>query len=315
MSKKKAMRVELRYYEIPPNESVLALYGDGWKRNYGHDVDVMLHFHNLLEIGICHYGHGQLVIDGGIEHRYGAGVCTAFPRNIAHTTLSDGADICFWEFLFIDLQQFVQNAFPHDPLFAHELIARVSLRPIVTSEKEHPEYAAAIRDVVKEMSGEREYRAEVVHGLVLRLLLEIARMNPREVGVEQPAREAGLNRINAALDYVAAHYAEEIRVEELADCCGMSETHFRRLFTDFINMTPVEYINLVRIEHACERLKNSDDTMEEIALKTGFLSQATFNRNFKKIVGLPPYQWKKQSDNYDARLQDYRITVHRGWVY
>ena len=49
MGKKKKDTIELRFYEIPQNEYVLALLGENWIRDYGHD-EVHLHFHNLMEI-------------------------------------------------------------------------------------------------------------------------------------------------------------------------------------------------------------------------------------------------------------------------
>ena len=52
MGKKKKDTIELRFYEIPQNEYVLALLGENWIRDYGHD-EVHLHFHNLMEIGVC----------------------------------------------------------------------------------------------------------------------------------------------------------------------------------------------------------------------------------------------------------------------
>ena len=47
MGKKKKDTIELRFYEIPQNEYVLALLGENWIRDYGHD-EANLHFHNLM---------------------------------------------------------------------------------------------------------------------------------------------------------------------------------------------------------------------------------------------------------------------------
>ena len=52
MGRKQKETVELRLYEIPQGEPVLALLGEEWNRVYGHD-NFYLHFHNLMEIGIC----------------------------------------------------------------------------------------------------------------------------------------------------------------------------------------------------------------------------------------------------------------------
>jgi AraC-like DNA-binding protein len=104
-----------------------------------------------------------------------------------------------------------------------------------------------------------------------------------------------------------------MKIARLADVCHMSESHFRRLFEENIGMTPVEYLNQVRIKKACDLIRKTGSSMEEIATKVGFTTTSTFNRNFKRITGTSPYQWKKQPDNYESRLSDFNILVEKGW--
>ena len=104
-----------------------------------------------------------------------------------------------------------------------------------------------------------------------------------------------------------------IRVEELAQECHMSETHFRRLFESCMNMFPVDYINLVRIQKACDLLKKTTDSMDIVAQKVGFTTTSTFNRNFKKFLNTSPYQWKINPENYETKLLNYNISARKGW--
>jgi len=60
MAKKKP-KLQYRYYEMEPNSQVLALLGEEWRRQYGKGIEG-LHFHNFMEIGICHEGHGISVL-------------------------------------------------------------------------------------------------------------------------------------------------------------------------------------------------------------------------------------------------------------
>ena len=46
---------EYRFYEVPEKCPVLALLGEKWVQNYGYQIDY-LHFHNMMEIGVCYYG-------------------------------------------------------------------------------------------------------------------------------------------------------------------------------------------------------------------------------------------------------------------
>ena len=105
MGRKQKETVELRFYEIPQGEPVLALLGEEWNRVYGHD-NFYLHFHNLMEIGICRKGEGELIIN---EHTYTyrTNSVTLIPPNIPHTTISNGMTRNSWEFLYVDVNHVI----------------------------------------------------------------------------------------------------------------------------------------------------------------------------------------------------------------
>lgn len=119
--------------------------------------------------------------------------------------------------------------------------------------------------------------------------------------------------MTVALHYIGEHYAEDLTIGELAGVSHMSETNFRRVFQKVMNMTPSDYLNSVRVQMACEHMRKHTDSMELVAEKCGFQSMSTFNRNFKKILGITPYQWKIHPENYEAKLLNYKISAYRGW--
>ena len=106
---------------------------------------------------------------------------------------------------------------------------------------------------------------------------------------------------------------KKMKAAELADICSMSETHFRRIFESYIKMSPMDYVNLIRIQKACELMKKSNDSMDTIAIKCGFTTTSTFNRNFRKFLDTSPYQWKINPENYEHKLLNYRISALKGW--
>lgn len=109
MGRKQKETVELRLYEIPQGEPVLALLGEEWNRVYGHD-NFYLHFHNLMEIGICRKGEGELIIN---EHTYTyrTNSVTLIPPNIPHTTISNGMTRNSWEFLYVDVNHVMEELY------------------------------------------------------------------------------------------------------------------------------------------------------------------------------------------------------------
>ena len=109
------------------------------------------------------------------------------------------------------------------------------------------------------------------------------------------------------------NYSDNFKIVDLANECHMSETHFRRIFQEKMNMTPIEYVNFVRIRKACELIDKTDISMEDVAEKVGFATPSTFNRNFRRIIGTSPYQWKKRPDNHEGKLLEYKISALKGW--
>ena len=310
MAIRKLNKLEFRYYEVPQGEPVLALLGRSWVRRYGFDVDYY-HFHNLLEVGYCYDGVGDMTINY-VEKQYKPGMFTFIPRNMSHDTYSYGKDPNTWEYLFIDSDSLIREAFSSDPKYANDVTASVNSRGDILPREENPETYMIIRAIFEVMRKRQNHFIETAHAMVVALLLQIADINDRAVNKEINPK-SNCSQLTSALDFIADRFADSITIGELAEVCHMSETHFRRLFRESMNMTPIDYINMVRIQMACEYMKNSDETMIEIAHHVGYDTISTFNRNFKKLVGVSPYHWKTNSENYAGKLLHMNIDALEGW--
>ena len=168
MGRKKRDRVEFRFYELPHRESALALLGEAWVGTYGRG-EICLHFHNLFEIGYCHYGHGILVFEG-VEVPYEDAMVTAIPANYLHTTISEGIDS--WEFLYIDPDEILLEMYPDNPKLREEKRQILNKRADVFRIDEYPDISSVLWRILEEMREKRPYYQEVVHNLVRIYLLE-----------------------------------------------------------------------------------------------------------------------------------------------
>lgn len=119
--------------------------------------------------------------------------------------------------------------------------------------------------------------------------------------------------ISDTLDYISDHYRENIKIEQLSANCHLSESHFRRIFSGCMHMSPVEYINLIRVRTACEKLKKTDRSVTDIGTECGFASDSAFNRNFRKLMGMSPAEWRKKGENYEQLLLKFDIRTEEGW--
>ncbi len=308
MSKKKKGSAEFRYYEVPREEAVLALMGNKWIQVYGENIN-NLHFHNLIEIGYCHYGAGELVIEED-QYRFGAGMVSCIPANFLHVTKSDTHVRAFWEYLYISPADILkQQGKPMQE--TRNIIDAVNRSAFFIKVEENPIFVTLIRAIFEEMQNKNAYYRECVGGLAYTLLYEIARFNGR--GNVQSCGKNNSLQLENAIEYVERNYPNNFKIADLANECHMSETHFRRVFQEKMNMTPVEYVNFVRIKKSCELIDKTDISMEDVAEKVGFITPSTFNRNFRRIIGTSPYQWKKRPDNHEGKLLEYKISALKGW--
>lgn len=312
MSRKKKGAMELRFYEVPQGESVLALLGENWDRVYGHD-QFRLHFHNLMEIGICRRGAGSLILDEE-DCRYESDMISVIPENFPHTTISDGEDTNFWEYLFFDPKVVIAELYPDSRIYQNEIIEAINKRALLLRVSGNSSLYGIVNAIMEEMRTKKQYYHQMVKFYIRALVIEIMRQNTQmPYYAQEPAKTTNMAQIASALEYINENYASPMKAKELADSCNMSETHFRRVFEEYVNMAPMDYVNLIRIQKACELMKKTDDSMDNVALKCGFTTTSTFNRNFKKFLKTSPYQWKINPSNYERKLLNFHISALKGW--
>lgn len=99
-------------------------------------------------------------------------------------------------------------------------------------------------------------------------------------------------RLKRVLDFIEARLASDLSLDELATEACLSPFHFSRLFRDAIGQTPHRYVTDRRIQAARDKLAINHSSLVEIALDTGFGSQANFIRVFRKATGLTPGQYR-----------------------
>lgn len=99
--------------------------------------------------------------------------------------------------------------------------------------------------------------------------------------------------VQLALDYVEDNYGSNISLSDVASYSCCSEYHFSRLFKKITGYSPYEYIVKYRLNKAKNLLKNTDNSVEEIAECVGFGSTSNFIRTFRELEGMTPLKYRK----------------------
>jgi len=96
---------------------------------------------------------------------------------------------------------------------------------------------------------------------------------------------AALRRVR---EYVEQHFAEKMRSETLATITGLSPGHFNRAFKQSTGFSPHQYVVQRRLAVATQLLENTDRSLVDIALETGFATQSHFCRTYVVATGETP---------------------------
>jgi len=95
-----------------------------------------------------------------------------------------------------------------------------------------------------------------------------------------------------ARDFVDAHYAEQIGVDEMAGAAGLSRAHFSREFSRIFGESPKAYLMTRRLERAAALLRNTDRSVAEICLDVGLIGLGSFTTSFGLHFGKTPTEYR-----------------------
>lgn len=106
-------------------------------------------------------------------------------------------------------------------------------------------------------------------------------------------------QIDDILQYLRSNYQKPLTLDEIAQRMGYSPTYLSRFFRDKTGDSLFEYINRLRISHACLLLKRSNQDILSISIESGFNSLSFFNRAFRKFTSLSPSDYRKTKGTHN----------------
>lgn len=103
------------------------------------------------------------------------------------------------------------------------------------------------------------------------------------------------SRIAPAVEYLREHFRDKISIENLAKVAGLSSRQFGRCFAETYGISPQTFLIKMRVQAACELLRNSNDELADIAMSLGFYDQSSFTLQFRKHMGQTPRRYRAQA--------------------
>ena len=287
-----------------------------------------MHFHNCLEIGICHS-------EGGFMEFYGEtcpfqeGDITIIPQNVPHSTYSTpgASSLSLWSYLFMDPKELFRHSLP-------STWKNYDLQPYafknfkyLLSKEHYPEVWQLLTLIIKELQEQKLGYQFAARGLMLSLYIEIYRIQSQEEEGRKGEKEekgggggfsdsASPLSIAPALDYIENNYMKQFGIEFLAELCHWSPTHFRRIFHSVMRISPLNYLNNTRIQKSCSLLCSTEDSILSISEAVGFQSVSSYNRYFYRLMSQSPREYRRQMLQSDKQqVQSMSILEFSGWMY
>lgn len=277
-----------RHFDLPTNFPVIGLLGDSWKST--HAPITRLHFHNCLEIGYLYQGSGELYLaDQRIPFK--APCIVLSPPNVPHYYYVDVGVINGAKWIYVDPVEMASGLNPRLTSKISEYQRTLNGSACVLSAEEYSNIFTTLETIISEMETPQPHYKHVVRELLSALFLMLIRTT-YDSAESDAYVVSQLGSLAPAITYIVENYMNDISIDHLAQLCHVSTSHFRRIFKKILGWTPLDYIQVMRIDRACALLYNCDYSITEVSLQVGYPSPSSFNRQFHRIHGISPSQWR-----------------------
>ena len=132
------------------------------------------------------------------------------------------------------------------------------------------------------------------------VISELEDLEGRDLNKEvQPEKELDVTEIGIRIEHLMlvqkAYLNPRLKVSDVANRIGSNRTYVSKWFNEGERSSFFDYVNRLRINHACELLKTTEEPMKYVAEHSGFNSTATFYRLFGNVKGITPSEYREQT--------------------
>ena len=124
------------------------------------------------------------------------------------------------------------------------------------------------------------------------LIVDTGKREQRYYGSFTPPFNHGNEAIINVQHYLQANFSQPMSISKLAAIAIMSERTFLRHFTRATSQKPMQYIQRLRVQKACDLLESTTQSFEQISASVGYDDVNSFRKVFIKVIGLSPSAFK-----------------------
>lgn len=165
-----------------------------------------------------------------------------------------------------------------------------------------PSEALHIESILKNMIGEDKNRQTgyslVQKGNLITLLALLGRVWEKQFSSNRHSYDGKREMLSEALKYIEQNVNDDFKIDDLAARVYLSPNFFRKIFRKVTGLTPIEYINKIRISKATRLLLEQSNSISGVSESVGINDINYFSRLFRTIIGCSPSEFRKRNNLY-----------------
>ncbi len=267
-------------------------YTDGEKFNR----TVPWHWHPAVEINYVEEGTLEIQTPGG-SHLLHKGDAMFVNANILHNAEWKDADERGRVYSILFLPEFLSGGFGNlmEARYLRPVLNDSGLQGLSSEAKDEGsrERISEIRQVITLFRDEPFGYEFEVRACLCRLWCKLLTETGENREGQPKQMLQGDDRIKQMLEYIHLHYAEKIRLQEIASAGNVSQRECNRCFARFVKSTPIDYLNAYRLHIAVHDLLFTEKSIAQVGESCGFSTANYFNKVFRKKYACTPGEYRK----------------------
>jgi len=242
-----------------------------------------LHWH--LEFELIHILRGAYTMFiGNSEQELREGDVCFLTGGILH---GDGKNVgkCIYESVVFDPDMLRVKNYSSDEFIGKMIERQIYAQAVISRDPDSADVMAVVEKLYKAMKDKPDGYELFTTGY---LYLFLGQLKQKKYYYEkQTAAATGkklrTEQLKAVLNLVETNYNNPLSLEQMADTAGLSPKYFCRVFREMTHHTPVEYLNLYRVNCACDKLRTTDDPIIDVAYGCGFNELQLLYKNVQAV--------------------------------
>ncbi|MGN0333737.1 MAG: AraC family transcriptional regulator [Lachnospiraceae bacterium] len=145
------------------------------------------------------------------------------------------------------------------------------------------------------LSKKQEFGYEIfIRNYITEIWFQLIKLTKDQITQTPQSSDMDYSRIHVMLSYIHEHYSDDISLEDIAETSSISISECCRCFQRCLKQSPIDYLIDYRIHQAANLLLDTNKSISEICMETGFNNTSYFSNKFKKIVGTSPRDYRKK---------------------